>query len=649
MRDAISQLSNFLRTHAVIDSLIYRLSVYGVPLAAGIVTLIAALSWESQYPSGNSAPLEIRFVEDRLGNLEPSRALARLDGAPLARYADTGLSERPFWFSFTAQPSGEHTDIEFPSRHALTLACWKASGLKPLGQANRATTTGSFRASKAGFAMELGGLDSPTRILCASTSSGPARISVAQWRASEIRVSAGQFHRNSGLLEGGLVVLSAFALLTAIVTREKLYMLFAAWLLASLRLAAISAGWDTQWFEWRIPPEWIFETRKLSIALYVVLTYALFQRLFQDDLKRVDDHGLLRVNQLLSLVLLTAAAFISFSHFLPLLWLVVGVGVTVFIYLLARILWVTRSMVAVWYSVSFVIVLSTGLYEAIAAALGIKALIGVVNSVTGALPASLATALAIAEQIRLEREERLKAQEELKATYEAIPIGLFTLTDEGEFSRSNPAMQTMLGADPSAGQSTSWSDVFGAPLWAQMRQSLRAATTCEMELRGPGSGGTRWFSVKAALTADKIEGSLQDITERHDATERLRYLAENDALTGVLNRTGVERALSAAYARIPGGGSFALGYLDLDRFKLINDLFGHVAGDEVLRQVCGRARSMLAEPHKIGRVGGDEFVILFEDTTMKVATAICRSIVDLIGRNSYNIDEKAFQVKASIG
>jgi diguanylate cyclase (GGDEF)-like protein len=640
-----------VQTNAVIDRLIFRLSIYGVPLAVAALTVIAIFAWGREHPIASGSPLDIRVLEDRSGRLTPAQALAGLRTVPALAHADTNLSEFPFWFSFVAQPndSADAVEIELGSRHALETTCWKASSLQLLGSANRAVSSGHVTPVRAGLAVRLGRIDSPTPVLCSVVSSGPARITASQWRESELRAVELQFHRNAGLFEGGITILSAFALITAIVTRESLYALFAAWLIASLRLGALSAGWDFHWFDWQIPPEWLSQFRKLGIAGYIILTYALFRRLFRDDLRIVDRHGVLRINQWTSFVLLALAPLLSYARFLPLMWVVTVAAVAIYVYLLARILWKTRSMVAVWYSASFVIVLSTGLYEVIAAALGVKALIGAVNSVTGALPASLTTALAIAEQIRQERAERVRAQEELKGTYEAIPIGLFTLTGDGFFSRVNPAMRSMLGVNASANPRQHWSDYFGADAWARMSDVLTSGADHEVELSADDSGHKRWFVVKAVATKGKVEGSLQDITERYQATEMLRYLAENDPLTGVLNRAGIERVLDAAYARLADGQTFAIAYLDLDRFKLINDLFGHVAGDEVLRQVCRRAGGMLGDRHPMGRIGGDEFVIVFQDATMKIATAICRSIVDLIGRNTYNIEDKAFQVKASIG
>jgi diguanylate cyclase (GGDEF)-like protein len=640
------------RLNAVVDSLIYALSVYGVPIAVAVVTVVALFAWEPQYSASDAIPLNIRIVEQEGADLRPTEALALLGQRPMVAHYNTSLSESPFWFEFVARPSAEsdaETAVELESRHATEVSCWKAVGLEPLGDATRAQATGNLSQVKGGFAVSLGRLAHDTRVLCRGKFSGPARVSALQWSADKLRSSAELFHRGAGLVEGGLVVLSAFALLTAIITRVWLYALFSAWLLASLRLAALSGGWDTQWFGRSIPPEWIYIARTLAITAYYLLTYALFTRLFSADLERADRLGLRRIVQWACLVMLVASVSLPYAKFLPVMWAAAAVGIALLVYTLTRILWVTRSKVAIWYSVSFGIVLTAGLQEVVAAALGFKALIGALNSVTAALPASLTTALAIAEQMRVEREERIKAEAALRGTYDAIPIGLFTLDAEGFFTQVNPALTSMLKVNPFAKRGERWSDFFGAEAWTRMKEILDTGVPQEAELHSADPANPRWYFVKAAAAQGKVEGSLQDITERHKATETLRYLAENDPLTGVLNRAGIERALDAAYARLADGQTFAMAYLDLDRFKLINDLFGHVAGDEVLRQVCRRAGGMLGDRHAIGRIGGDEFVIVFQDATMKIATAICRSIVDLIGRNTYNIEDKAFQVKASIG
>src|SRR5512135_3493564 len=580
------------RLYTSLDAFLYRLGVYGVPLAIAAVSLVALAAWEPEFPVAGAVPLAFGVLEEGGGALTPAQAQERLRRVPELTYRDTRLSERPFWLRFAVPPAANDgpSVVELPSRHATDAVCWNADGLAWLGSASRAGTSGRMRAARAGFAVTLPPATGAVRVLCRARFEGPGRIAVVRWPAGEFEIASRQFDRNAGLLEGGLLVLSAFVLVTALVNREWLYVLFAAWLLASLRLAAISAGWDTHWLDRMVPEGWSLPMRKLTIALYYCLTYTLFTRLFRDELRRVGHARLLLVAQWSCVLLLAAAVVLPFASFLPYLWLTSALGIAIIVFLLARILLATRSRVAMWYSASLAIVLFSGLYEVVAAALGVKELIGAVNSVTAAFSSSLMAALAIAEQMSEERRGRVKAQNELRGTYEAIPIGLFTLDRDGYFTRVNPALAQMLSIDQQADRRA-------------LQEASRVEGTHEMEVRSFGreGGGAKRFLVKAITSADKVEGSLQDITEKYKAHETLRFLAEHDPLTGVLNRRGIEKILERAFARGAGSRKPALAYLDLDRFKLINELFGHVAGDEVLRQVCERVRAVLGSGHDIGR------------------------------------------------
>ena len=637
--------------NTAIDSMLYGLSVYAVPVAIGAMSLIALLFWKSQYPAEYAIPLEFRVMEQNTAALTPAQALLQLSARPSVQHQDTRLSESPFWFSFVVQTTGleQGTDIELSSRHAIETTCWNAADLTLLGEATRKQTFGQMKAVKAGFAIDLGRPQSETTVLCRATHTGPARISVTQWPEAQLSASIQKFHRNAGLLDGGLIVLSLFVLTTAIINREWLYVLFAAWLVANLRLAALSAGWDTQWLEHGVPPEWTILIRKLSMTAYYFLTITLFSRLFRDDLKHVGYFWLLRANQWSCVPLLLFALVMPYAKFLPLLWILTPFNVAVLVFLLARILWVTRSRVAMFYAGSLGIALVSSLSEVFAAALGLKGLIGSVNSVTAALSSSLMAALAIAEQMRQERLERVKAQSELRNAYDAIPIGLFTLNAQGFFTQANPALKIMLGQRGSKREH--WGDHFEPGAWSGLQNLVSSGAGHELELRSAARRGRepKWFLVKATLAREKIEGSLQDITDRVNATGRLRFLAEHDPLTSILNRRGIEKVLDEALETLGEQNPLALAYLDLDRFKLINDLFGHVAGDEVLKQVCERIMEMLTDGQDIGRIGGDEFVIVFRGTSIQSATWTCRGIIERIATDPYQIGERAFQVKGSIG
>ncbi|MBE0624730.1 MAG: EAL domain-containing protein [Burkholderiales bacterium] len=647
------------RANTALDSFLIGFSIYGVPIAIGVLSLLALLVWNGEYSTSGGSFVQFRVFEQTGEDLEPAQARRWLARQTLVNHLDTRLSELPFWFSFSVTPSidGDRSVIELPSRHSLNVNCWDATSLAKLGEAHRdgdsVGGSGNIKLTKAGFALDLGTaqLRAPYSVLCQASFTGPARIQVLQWPESQFELSTRKFHRDSGLLDGGVILLSLFVLVTAVINRRWLYVLFAAWLIANLRLAALSVGWDTQWLERSIPPDWILLIRKLTIAAYYILTFSLFSELFRDDLARVGYPRLLRLAAWSCPPFLVLAVILPFSQFLPYMWLSTALGIAVLGFFLGRILMIARSAVAVWYSASLGVALFASLFEVIAASLGVKALIGSINFVTASLASSLMAALAIAAQMRQEHLDRVRAQTELRSTYKAIPIGLFTLDASGVFLRGNPALRDMLGVDMSGAGKDTWARLFEPGAWAKLEDMVWRKTSEELEIRDSSADESkaRRFLVKATLAGNIIEGSLQDITLRARATARLRYLAENDPLTGVMNRHGIEEVYTAAMRGLAQGEPLALAYLDLDRFKLINDLFGHLAGDEVLKQVCGRAREMLAEGHNIGRVGGDEFVIVFRNTPIRTATAICRGIVDWIGSSPYQIGDKAFQVKGSIG
>ena len=122
------------------------------------------------------------------------------------------------------------------------------------------------------------------------------------------------------------------------------------------------------------------------------------------------------------------------------------------------------------------------------------------------------------------------------------------------------------------------------------------------------------FLVMAALTSFTIAAMLSELVTRAELEQRLRVLALTDNLTGLANRQLLFDRIDRASRRLSRtSGRLALLFIDLDRFKALNDTLGHVSGDEVLIEVGRRLRAVVRDHDTIARLGGDEFLILVED------------------------------------
>jgi diguanylate cyclase (GGDEF) domain len=142
----------------------------------------------------------------------------------------------------------------------------------------------------------------------------------------------------------------------------------------------------------------------------------------------------------------------------------------------------------------------------------------------------------------------------------------------------------------------------------------------------------------------------QDITARKRLEEELRHQASYDTLTGLSNRRHFLEQLEREQARLQrNGGEAAVLMLDLDRFKQINDTYGHAAGDEVLRAFALIVRDSLRRTDLAGRLGGEEFAILLPDTGLEQAHAFAERIRARVAGAAIDTGNATLQVTVSIG
>lgn len=198
--------------------------------------------------------------------------------------------------------------------------------------------------------------------------------------------------------------------------------------------------------------------------------------------------------------------------------------------------------------------------------------------------------------------------------------------------------------------------------WERVNAASRAAVEAgrgyDLEVQiNHGSGATVWMNAKCEAIHNEegrviaLRGTLQDISERKRSEQRVRDAALHDVLTGLPNRTLVMEYcghLLAASARNHTRG--ALLFIDLDRFKPINDLYGHETGDRVLSEVSKRLVESTRNEDLVGRLGGDEFVVVLPhlDTDRNRAATVAQHVVDRVSQ-PIRINGLELMVTPSIG
>ncbi|MGK8342981.1 diguanylate cyclase domain-containing protein [Pseudomonas aeruginosa] len=252
----------------------------------------------------------------------------------------------------------------------------------------------------------------------------------------------------------------------------------------------------------------------------------------------------------------------------------------------------------------------------------------------------------------LERLEHSEARD--RAILQSMRDGYFEMDVDGVILTVNPALCQLLGQTRETLIGHPYYELLGEDNLARARQPFQramqsgAGKTFAIPLqRADGSLG--YFEATVSLIHNLqgelrgYRGIVRDVSDQIAYQQQLLEMAYRDPLTGLGNRKAFDEQLGQALLRAGSGGSeLALLYLDLDRFKEVNDRFGHDIGDALLRTVAERVRSTLRQPDKAYRLGGDEFAVLLEDSQennpQRLAERLLAALVQPIALNGERID-----------
>lgn len=221
------------------------------------------------------------------------------------------------------------------------------------------------------------------------------------------------------------------------------------------------------------------------------------------------------------------------------------------------------------------------------------------------------------------RQAQQRSDAILRSVAETIPAIVAVLDNEQRYRFTNTAFEQWRGVAREQMVGRTIREVLGEADYARSLPFIEralAGETVVFERGYPGGSSNAERHLKVSyiplrLVDGRLDGFIglaQDITEHRIEEARLRSLSRVDALTGALNRAGFEHALEQR-SRLAARPLCALLYIDLDRFKQINDQHGHPTGDEVLRIFAQRLRHVVRDGDAIARLGGDEFAVLLDD------------------------------------
>jgi diguanylate cyclase (GGDEF)-like protein/PAS domain S-box-containing protein len=264
--------------------------------------------------------------------------------------------------------------------------------------------------------------------------------------------------------------------------------------------------------------------------------------------------------------------------------------------------------------------------------------------------------------VRLRQEALLReAEQRFRVAFEAAPIGMSLATTDGHLVEVNAAFGSMLGVPPDRLQGRHLSELSPPAELAAHEEVLGrladapAETTRRHRFHYQHANGGLVLGDSSISVVEHPDGrryligQVQDVTRESAIAERLAYSAHHDELTGLLNRTAFMERLASALIRRSADETVGVAFLDVDRFKLINDSLGHAAGDRVVKAVGQRIKAAAGDDAVVARFGGDEFVVFVTDVTggSRIDT-VAGSLMAVVTEPLPLMDGETF-VTASIG
>ncbi len=465
-----------------------------------------------------------------------------------------------------------------------------------------------------------------------------------------------RYHLAGGLTLGALLAIALFSAIVAYLSRDKIYIVFCAWVFTTARIALINGGWDSIWLGVSGESNGLKIWLSLSLALHPTLTCLLFKGLFESRLSKRLLNSLDTVIAL-SVAVALACIFSQDEVLMKTVWFVSLLAVVSLIFGIVAILKQEKSRTTYLYVAGWIISLVGLVGEIVyAAKLSTGSWHSILNSHTSAIFTVVLTACALAERLNSAKAQKLAARleanlahERYEVLYQSTPAGLATIGANGDIIHGNEAFRNLFPAVQVKG--LRWKDL--------QLSELPIFSTREVifEKEIVQSSGVRTFlRVQLQKQADNFHAVFSNITEQKLAEQKLKALAQRDPLTNLYNRFYLIEKLdnrlaerNRLVANIDILSTDCLALIDIDSFNRIVSNFGHSVGDEVLLEYRNRVQGCLPVTAILGRLSADTLVILMPNTKLNEAKQLLHSVLERIHQSPFETRTLAVEIHASAG
>ncbi|MBV1921564.1 MAG: EAL domain-containing protein [Pseudomonadales bacterium] len=610
------------------------------------------------------------YFEDQHGalSLQDALHLNDKDWSHLpGNIANFGFSESVYWFSFDLKNDGKkaielYVNVGYPLLDKIDFYAmsdeqvfeqYNSGDLHPFDA--RPVDYPSFL-----FPLSLSKNQSKT-VLLRIESKGPIQVPLSIWKKETFLLKAQSYLFLYGCFLAIILIMSAYNFCLYIIVRDTSYLYYTFFTLCMAGIHGSLDGFAYQWF-WPNAPVWHQISAVTLISLGCISTV-----LFTNTLLPIPKNSPLNTAIKALLVMTVLSAIITL--FIPYRQAaMLNAGITLIT--MSSVLFICLAMlkhsprIAKFYSLAWGAYF-LGILLKSANKMGyipyspVSEYAGNIGGIVGIIILSLA----LADRINSERRAKEKAQHDaigslrrFQLLYENALEGIFSFDLKGNLLSANPAFIKLIGDIKNNDGYTLKPKEFKG-LLKEVRKTGQVVDF-ETTLHNRQEDSI-WVNISARLIDDtendipQLEGTLINISERKAFEQQMLYLAEHDPLTGFFNRRAFESTAEEKLEKVKNlSEPCCLMYMDLDQFKIVNDLCGHTAGDLLLKNL---SKQLLNKTHKIGgghtiaRLGGDEFGILLSNMRVEKARLIAELFRKTVEDFLFIWQGKRYTLGVSIG